>query len=99
MPIVELTLNGRESALTGTSAFFLSYGYHLEPLQLAEGPSERYDSPEAEQIAKKIKEAMEWTQLMMAAAQQEQELQTNQHRNPSPAYKVSDKVWLSLKNF
>ena len=48
LPIVELTLNGRESASTGTSAFFLSHGYHLEPLQLAEGPSERYNSPEAE---------------------------------------------------
>ena len=48
LPIVELTLNGQESASTGTSAFFLSHGYHLEPLQLAEGPSERYDLLEAE---------------------------------------------------
>lgn len=34
----------------------------------------------------------------MASAQQDQEAQANRYRNPSPAYKVGDKVWLNLKN-
>jgi len=49
-------------------------------------------------IAAKIKNATEWTQSAIAEAQQEQERLANRHRNPSPAYKTGDKVWLNLKN-
>ena len=34
----------------------------------------------------------------MAAAQEEQEKQANKSRKPQEAFKVGDKVWLSLKN-
>lgn len=52
----------------------------------------------AEAIVAKIKEVTDWAQMTMAEAQQEQERQANRQRNPSPAYKVGDKVWLHLKN-
>ncbi|KAH0345010.1 hypothetical protein KCU83_g8031, partial [Aureobasidium melanogenum] len=104
LPAVEFALNGRMSNVTGTSPFFLSHGYHVEPLQLSEEPQPAPDlaalSPvqQADMIAAKIKNATEWTQSAIAEAQQEQERQANRHRNPSPAYKTGDKVWLNLKN-
>ena len=49
-------------------------------------------------IVSKLRDAVEWAQMAMAGAQQEQERQTNKHRNTSPAYKVGDKVWLDLRN-
>lgn len=101
LPVVELALSGRNSTSIGMSSFFLTHGYHLEPLQLFETsstgnaatPIQRADS-----IATKLKQSTEWAQLAMANAQQEQERQANRHRMAHPAYKIGDKVWLSLKN-
>ena len=35
-PMAQLAINGRDSASTGVSPFFLDHGYHVEPLQLEE---------------------------------------------------------------
>ena len=60
-----------------------------EPPQPSEEPNQASGtSPQAELIAAKIKEATDWPQLTMAAAQQEQELQINRRRNPSPTCMV-----------
>jgi hypothetical protein len=102
LPAVELVLNGRESSSTGVSSFFLSHGYHLDPLNVLEDPVS-YEVPstpiqKGEAIVAKIQQATEWAQVSMAAAQQDQETKTNRHRSVSPSYKVGDKVWLNLKN-
>lgn len=63
LPATELALNGRESASTGVSPFFLSHGYHLEPLQLFEDPQPVRNPvsliQKGEAIVAKIKEVTE----------------------------------------
>ena len=34
-PMAQLAINGRDSASTGVSPFFLDHGYHVEPLELS----------------------------------------------------------------
>ena len=53
---------------------------------------------EADDIVRKLRDAREWAQTSMAAAQQAQEENTNRHRQQAPHYKPGDKVWLTLKN-
>lgn len=95
-------LVGMGSASTGVSPFFLSHGYHMEPLQLFEelGPVQSGKSPvqKADEIVRKMKEATEWAQMAMAVAQQAQEETANRKRQQSYDFKEGDKVWLNLKN-
>jgi hypothetical protein len=36
LPMAELAISNRDSVLTGVSPFFLSYGYHIEPLEVTD---------------------------------------------------------------
>jgi hypothetical protein len=36
LPIAELAINNRDSVLIGVSPFFLSHGYHVEPLEVTD---------------------------------------------------------------
>jgi len=102
LPHAELAINNRDATSTGVSPFFLSHGYHVEPVQLQDEVSEEGGgvSPiqTADDIVRKLRDAREYAQAVMATAQQLQEEVTNRKRDQAPEFKVGDKVWLNLQN-
>lgn len=102
IPMAELAINNRDAHSTGVSPFFLTHGYHVEPLQLEEAPRNiqepRGPIQQADLIVRQLREAREWAQTSMAVAQQEQEEAANRTRQQAPQFRVGDKVWLDLRN-
>ena len=104
LPSAELAINNRNATSTGISSFFMTHGYNVEPIQVKEELDERNEhtrlSPIAagEQVVKRLRDAREWAEAAIAAAQQTQEMHANRHRQPAIQFKVGDKVWLNLKN-
>ncbi len=100
--MTELVINNHDFILTEVSLFFLSYEYHMKPLQLLEKLkpvwSAKSSVQKADQIVQKMKEATEWAQMTITVAQQVQKEMINQKRQQSYNFKKEDKVWLNLKN-
>lgn len=99
LPTAMLALNNRDSSVTGLSPFFLSHGYHAEPVQRAERVSAN-SSPaaDAESFVQRINEAQEYAQAAMAWSQQRMEDDANRSRQAAEVLKEGDKVWLNLRN-
>ena len=102
LPLAQLAINNHDSSTTGVSPFFLSHGYHIEPIQLPDDLQtvypERSPIQIADNIVYKLYQALEWAKVSMAAAQQNQEKAANRTRQQAPDFRIGDKVWLSTKN-
>lgn len=100
LPAAAMAINNRTATSTGQSPFFLTHGYHIEPIQVKEKLRVDGKSPvaRAEGIVQRLQEATQWAQAAMASAQERQEENTNTRRQPSDQFKPGDKVWLRLRN-
>src|SRR4030088_1636997 len=103
LPMAVSGICGRDSASTGTNAFFRSHGWNqslFEGITDELSDDDERDSPvaQADRIIRRLKEAREWAQSAMAGAQESQERSANRTRDQAPSYKVGDKVWLRLEN-
>lgn len=99
LPTAMLALNNRDSSVTGLSPFYLTHGYHAEPVQRVERMSPKSSSAaDAEVFVQRIEEAQEYAQAAMAWAQQRMENDANRSRQAAETLKPGDKVWLNLRN-
>lgn len=100
LPSAMLALNNRDSSVTGYSPFFLTHGYHAEPIQQVRRTPGSRQSPtaRAESFVSRLHEGQETAKAAMATAQQVMEHQANRGRRPAERLAVGEKVWLNLKN-
>jgi hypothetical protein len=98
-----LAINNRVATSTGLSPFFVTHGYNIDLLSLTreeENLRTTKKSPIArgEAFIARLKEATEFAQAAMAAAQERQEEYANRARRAAEQFRVGDKVWVSLRN-
>ncbi|KHJ32270.1 hypothetical protein EV44_g3769 [Erysiphe necator] len=103
LPIVVSSICGRNSASTGTNAFFMSHGWNQNLCEhmldeVIEDNKRNSPIAKADRVVNKIKQVSEWAQASIAVAQESQEQNTNKYRQQAISYKVGDKVWLNLEN-
>ncbi|CCE31947.1 uncharacterized protein CPUR_05804 [Claviceps purpurea 20.1] len=101
LPCVQLALANRDNARTGMSAFYLTHGYHLDPIQQAHSqasPATKDTQARANAFVSRLYEGQEIAKAAMVTAQQIMESQANRKRRPAEQLRVGDRVWLNLRN-
>lgn len=104
LPMAQLAINNRDSSI-GMSPFFLTHGYHVEPIQqqqieLSNEERKKLSPPEklAQDFVERIKLGEDFAAAAMASAQERMEDSANRRRAPAERFEVGDKVWLNLRN-
>ncbi|CCE31587.1 uncharacterized protein CPUR_05440 [Claviceps purpurea 20.1] len=101
LPCVQLALANRDNARTGMSAFYLTHGYHLDPIQQVHSqasPATKDPQARANAFVSRLYEGQEIAKAAMLTAQQIMENQANRKRRPAEQLRVGDRVWLNLRN-
>jgi hypothetical protein len=88
---------GRIAASTGVSPFFLSHGWDQTLFEdfadeLTDQSPRKSPVARADRLLRRLKDAREWAQASIAAAQEVQERNTNRYRTQAPSFQVNDKV-------
>ncbi|XP_044715053.1 reverse transcriptase (RNA-dependent DNA polymerase) domain-containing protein [Hirsutella rhossiliensis] len=93
LPMAMLAINNRDSSVTGYSPFFLTHGYHAEPIQQNQISSRSKTDPKAraDHFIARLREGQELAQAAKATAQQIMEHQANKGRRPSQKFVVGEK--------
>ncbi|KAI0996107.1 hypothetical protein K3495_g12074 [Podosphaera aphanis] len=99
LPSAMLAINNRDTVI-GLSPFFLTRGYHAEPIHQVPPLPTKVSSPSkrAQEFVERLKDAQEYAQAAMASVQQRMESSANKKRQPQQRFEVGDLVWLNLKN-
>lgn len=106
LALAEFATNNHVSETTGITPFYASTGRHprfgVEPtISLPPPPSDHMkalDSAAADHFAEQMEQLTQHLQEQITFAQARYARNADASRNPSPAYKVGDEVWLSTKN-
>ena len=95
-----VAINNRNSSITEFSPFFLTHGYHIDPIQRRTSLSIPKKDPKARANAfvNRLYDGQEIAKAAMATAQQIMEHNANKERSPAEKLRVGDKVWLNLRN-
>ncbi|KAI1000096.1 hypothetical protein K3495_g8097 [Podosphaera aphanis] len=92
LPHAELAINNRSASSTKISPFFLTHGFHLEPIELVSEPTQSKDSDNSvargERLVAKLKDAREFAEAAIAVAQQNYEQYANYHRVPAHRFRA-----------
>ena len=103
LPMAEFTFNNTESATTKVSPFLANTGQHprmgFEPP--TDLPRPRYQvvqAQDANRFVETMSDLNEYLRSEMKWAQAIYESNANRTRNPAPAYRVGDLVWLDARN-
>jgi transposase InsO family protein len=102
LPLCQLAANSRTSDTTGFAPYFLTHGTQpriaadVMPATQAQGARPLREA--AKSLHDRLRKAWDWANAAAAIAQESQEQQANRGRRAAAAYKVGDKVWLSLRH-
>lgn len=99
LPSSMVAINNREGSKTGFSPFFLTHGYHIDPIQRRTTSSTSSKDPKAKVNAfvNRLYDGQELAKAAMITAQHIMEQNANRYRKPAEKLRVGDKVWLNLK--
>lgn len=102
LPEAQLAALNHPNESTGLTPFFIDRGHHpnvsIHPPEIfSQGPA-KIQQQLADDICNRVKKIQEHVQKSLVWAQAKQAQFSNNRRQPSPAYKVGDKVWLDARH-